>query len=69
MNTSPRLMPSPRVTRQYQPSRLQDQSLIGAYERVIPIVARRRAAATHCPCDPRRAAVRVGPSRSSAAGA
>ena len=41
MSSSPRRpAPTPLIQRQYDPSRFQHDSLVGAYERLIPITSR-----------------------------
>ena len=70
MKTSPkRPVSDPLITRHYEPSRLQDQSLTCASERVIPIASRRPGSRTCRPGDPSKADAWVGHPRPSAAGA
>jgi hypothetical protein len=70
MNTSPsRPVPGPPITRRYEPSRLQCQTLTNAYQRVIPIVSRRPGSPTCRAGDPIRADAWVGHPGSKVAGA
>lgn len=50
MSSSPRRpAPTPIIARQYDPSRFQHESLVSAYERLIPIISRSlRAPHSNC---------------------
>jgi hypothetical protein len=70
MSTSPRRTPpTPLISRQYEPSRLQTDSLTPAYLLVIPGVARRLGAPARRCGEPGRADAPGGHSRSSVVGA
>ena len=70
MSTSPRRPAfDPLITRQYDPSRIQKESLVAAYYQLIPISSRRLGSPRSRPGECGRAEVRVGKSRPSAAGA
>jgi hypothetical protein len=70
MSTSPRRPPpAPLISRQYEPSRLQTDSLISAYLLVIPDVSRRLGAPARRSAEPGRADAPGGHSRASVVGA
>jgi hypothetical protein len=49
--TSRKSAPRPAVSRQYEFSRLQDQTLASAYEALIPVVSQRRESGPRRPDD------------------
>jgi hypothetical protein len=70
MSTSPRRPGrDPLISRQYEPSRLQYDSLISAYALVIPAISRRLGPPARHPGEPGGARGRGGHLRPSAAGA
>jgi hypothetical protein len=70
MSTFPRRpSPSPLISRQYEPSRLQYDSLISAYLLVMPDVSRRLGSPARRPGEPGRADAPGGHSRHSVVGA
>jgi hypothetical protein len=70
MSTSPRRpAPDPLISRQYEPSRLQSDSLISAYGLVVPVVSRRLGPPGRRPGELGGARTRGGDLRPSAAGA
>jgi hypothetical protein len=70
MSTSPkRPVSDPLITRHYEPSRLQYQSLTCAYERVTPIASRRPGSPRCRAGDPSRAGASVAHLSPSIAGA
>lgn len=70
MSTSPRRPVSdPLVTRQYDPSRMHNESLASAYDRLFPIISRRFGSPRSHSVESGRAEIQVGKSKSSVAGA
>jgi hypothetical protein len=70
MSTSPRRpATAPPIRRQYDPSRLAHESLVCAYERLIPIACRRLGSHGCRPADRGAAGAPVHPPRPPAAGA
>jgi hypothetical protein len=60
---------SPLIIRHFEFTRLQNQSIVCAYEALLPVVTRRPEGPHHRPGDLRKAATRTEVLRSSATGA
>jgi hypothetical protein len=70
MSTSPRSPVSdPLVTRRYDPSRIHKESIVSAYDRLLPIISRRLGPPQSHSGESGRAETQVGKPKSSVVGA
>jgi hypothetical protein len=70
MSISPRRPPRhPLISRRFEPSRLQHDSLVSAYSSLLPTISRRLGISPGHPGRPERVKARRGPLKSSVGGA
>jgi hypothetical protein len=70
MSMSPRRPTrNPLIRRRYEPSRLQQDSLVSAYSSLLPPISRRLGTSADSPGMPEAVAARRGPLKSSVGGA